>query len=209
MPGKIKWLLVLTAAVVVFLLLNPAFGLQAEEEGSDPILSSLWSQDNQETGQLIEEPWEGKPEAPPFNGKPGKADPERIPGPKSPESEAFEEETSDQRYGQGYWKRWLAANEDYTCPSGFTAGELLAMLHTPARGDANNILLYQFIAAALNADVNGFEMPGENDTGESDVKTAFDEAFNHLELLFQGEDSGATREEILRWKDILEQWNEG
>ncbi len=201
--------MVFTAVVVVvFLLLNPTFSLQAEEE-SDLILGSLWFQDNHETGQLFEEPWEGKPEAPPFKGKPGKADLERTPGPKNPVSTDFEKGSPDQRYGQGYWKRWLAANEDYTCPSGLTAGELLAMLNTPVRGDANNILLYQFIAASLNVDVNGFEIPGGNDPGESDVKTAFDEAFNHLDLLFQGEDSGATMEEILQWKDILEQWNEG
>jgi len=211
MSGKIKWLLVLAAAMALFIILIPAFGLQAEEEGGTPLLASLWFRDNQETGELFEEPWEGKPEAPPFKEKPGKAeDPIVTPRvDKPPDSAAFEGESPGQRYGQGYWKRWLAANEDYTCPSGFTAGELLAMLNTPARGDANNILLYQFIAAALNVDVNGFEMPGGDDPGESDVKTAFDEAFNHLDLLFQEEDSGATREEILQWKDILEQWNEG
>ncbi len=204
MSGKIKWLLVLAAAMALFIILIPAFDLQAEEEGGTPLLASLWFRDNQETGELFEEPWEGKPEAPPFKEKPGKAE-----GPivtprvdKPPDSAAFEGESPGQRYGQGYWKRWLAANEDYTCPYEFTARELLDMLNTPARGDANNILLYQFIAAALNINVNGCEP-------DDDVQAVFDDALNHLEMFFEGEEPGASRDEILQWKDILEEWNEG
>ena len=110
-----------------------------------------------------------------------------------------------ERYGQGYWKQWLAemAEEDpeWECGSGFTAQELLDMLNTPARGDATQILLYQFIAASLNVNVEECVPPLA-------VIQALEEAGAHLEALKAGEDSGATRDEILYWKDILEFWNE-
>ena len=108
-----------------------------------------------------------------------------------------------ERYGQGYWKQWLAENDDYVCPDDddLTAEVLLGMLNTPARGDANQILLYQFIAASLNVNVEECVPPLA-------VIQALEEAGAHLEALKAGEESDATRDDILGWKDILEFWNE-
>ena len=105
------------------------------------------------------------------------------------------------RYGQGYWKQWLAQqDEDWECSMGFTAEELLGMLNTPARGNPTQILLYQFIAAALNVGVNGCEMPPT-------VAAAFDAALAHLMADLEGGETEASRSEILGWKDIMEFWN--
>lgn len=104
------------------------------------------------------------------------------------------------RYGQGYWKQWLADEENgdvFDLP-GHSNEDLLAILNTPARGgNADVILSYQFIAATLNVEVVGCEMP-------QTVQDAFDEAKDHL----HDEDSEPARSEILGWKDILEFWNE-
>ncbi len=104
------------------------------------------------------------------------------------------------RYGQGYWKQWLADDgnqvDDYL--PGHTNKHLLDMLNTPARGgNADVILSYQFIAAALNAAVEECDMP-------VGVQEAFDAANAHLHGCEVSED----RSEILGWKDILEFWNE-
>lgn len=104
------------------------------------------------------------------------------------------------RYGQGYWKQWLADedNEDVFDLDGHSNEDLLAILNTPARGgNADVILSYQFIAATLNVEVVDCEMP-------QTVQDAFDEAKVHL----HDEDSEPARSEILGWKDILEFWNE-
>jgi len=104
------------------------------------------------------------------------------------------------RYGQGYWKQWLADddNDDVFELDGHTNEDLLAILNTPARGgNADVILSYQFIAAALNVAVYDWEMPAV-------VQQAYDDAKTHLH---NGE-SDAARSRILGWKDILEFWNE-
>ena len=112
------------------------------------------------------------------------------------------------RYGQGYWKQWLAdPDSEWECAYGFEAEQLLEMLNTPARGDANVILSYQFIAAALNVGVNGCELPEGTSCDGNNVQAAFAAAAQHL--IVAGGDSGATRSEILGWKDILEIWNKG
>ena len=121
---------------------------------------------------------------------------------------ALAEETCE-RYGQGYWKQWLAENEYEDCPFGFCADELLAMLNTPARGDADQILLYQFIAASLNVNVNGCKVPLGTECEGNNVFDAYWNAGVHMSKLFEGEVSGASRQEILGWKDILEVWNDG
>jgi len=106
------------------------------------------------------------------------------------------------RYGQGYWKQWLSdPDPEWECAYGFSAEELLGMLNTPARGNPTQILLYQFIAAALNMGVYECVMPPA-------VSAAFGAALEHLGFYLEGEDSGATRAAILGWKDILEFWNE-
>ena len=114
---------------------------------------------------------------------------------------ALAEEPCEQRYGQGYWKQWLAekAEDDpgWLCSMGFTAEQLLYMLNTPAGGNATQILLYQFIAAALNVSINGC-------TPTEAVFVALNEAGAHL----MNPGSTAGRQEILEWKDILEHWNE-
>ena len=120
---------------------------------------------------------------------------------------ALAEEHCEQRYGQGYWKQWLAekAEDDpeWLCSMDFTAEQLLYMLNTPAGGNATQILLYQFIAAALNAnpELNGCIMTQE-------VEVAFYYASLHLLDVLGGGEGTGTRQEILEWKDILEHWNE-
>ncbi|MFU8796608.1 MAG: hypothetical protein ACNA7X_04860, partial [Dehalococcoidia bacterium] len=104
------------------------------------------------------------------------------------------------RYGQGYWKQWLAdeENDDVFDLDGHRNADLLAVLNTPARGgNANVILSYQFIAAALNVAVEGCEMPGT-------VQDAFDNARHYLHV----ETGAYGRSDALHWKDILEFWNE-
>ena len=105
-----------------------------------------------------------------------------------------------ERFGQGYWKQWLADPENETedyLGEPHASGKLLDMLDTPARGDADQILTYQFIAAALNVAVNECEMPPA-------VQDAFDAAKEHL----HGDAVSEDRSEILGWKDILEFWNQ-
>jgi len=104
------------------------------------------------------------------------------------------------RYGQGYWKQWLAddANDVNEYLPGHTNEHLLDILNTPARGgNADVILSYQFIAAALNEAVYGCDMPDA-------VQKAFDAAKAHL----HSHEVSVDRSEILGWKDILEFWNE-
>ena len=106
------------------------------------------------------------------------------------------------RYGQGYWKQWLAEQDDeWSCSMGFSAKELLNMLNTPARGDATQILLYQFIAASLNVNVIPCEPPPA-------VAEALGASGEHLQNVLEGGEGTGTRQEILGWKDILEFWNE-
>ena len=114
---------------------------------------------------------------------------------------ALAEETCEQRYGQGYWKQWLTEKAEdepeWKCSMDFTAEQLLYMLDTPAGGNATQILLYQFIAAALNVSINGC-------TPTEVVIAALQEAGAHL----MNPESTAELQEILEWKDILEHWNE-
>ena len=119
-----------------------------------------------------------------------------------PASSLLAQGEESERYGQGYWKQWLAKNPDYKCDAGLTAEELLGMLNTPAEGDANQILVYQFIAANLNIGIKGC-MPTPA------VVEALEEAGEHL-LTYLNDGFGTTddRSEILGWKDILEFWNE-
>ncbi len=103
------------------------------------------------------------------------------------------------RYGQGYWKQWLAdPDPEWECDYEFEAEQLLGMLNTPPRGgNADVILSYQFIAAALNYSVKGCVMPPA-------VAAVFAAAAGHLLFDERSDD----RAEILGWKDILEFWNQ-
>jgi len=102
------------------------------------------------------------------------------------------------RYGQGYWKSWLADDSNANAFDHHTNKDLLDILNTDARrGNEDIILSYQFIAAALNVEVNDCSMPDK-------VQEAFDYAQEYL----HGDDGDeVTRQEILGWKDILEFWN--
>ena len=102
-----------------------------------------------------------------------------------------------ERYGQGYWKQWLADKDNADAFSDHTNEEFLAKLRKPARGNADQILTYQFIAAALNVEIYKCKMP-----------VAVEDAYNAAKTHLHDSESKARRSEILGWKDILEFWNE-